>query len=188
MNITINNIKLNDKLIFNQKITNNNNELKIICGTEIRDIQLDEDYYTLNDIIEGITENLSDINISIILNDDGYTEIINNEGENFNMICGTKSFGKLLGFTEEKYEGLSNYVAEETPELNLNEIFIFFPNIDKVNPIFSINQNQEIKCLTRLKPIANLKSLIVQFKKSSDPTKKDFITLQTKPKLSLELI
>jgi hypothetical protein len=186
-NITIDNIKLNDKLIFNPKITNNNNELKIICGTELRDIQLDEDYYSLDDILEGITENLSDINISIMLNDDGHVEIVNNEGEKFNMICGSKSFGKFIGFTEEKYEGLSNYVAEATPELNLNEIFIFFPNLDKVNPIFSLNQNQEIKCLTKLKPITNLKSLIVQFKKSSDPTKKDFIMFESKPELSLEV-
>ena len=104
------------------------------------------------------------------------------------MICGSKSFGKYLGFTQEKYNSASSYIAEEIPELNLNVIYIYFPNLDKNNPIFSINSNQEITCLTRLKPISTLKSLIVQFKKTKDPTKKDFISFEDKPKLNLEII
>jgi len=186
-NVLIENIKLKDKLIFNPKITSNNNELKIICGSETRDIQLDEDYYSLDDIVEGITENLSDINISLSINDDGFVEINNNEGEKFDMICSLNSFGKYLGFTQNKYESSSSYIAEEIPELNLNELYIFFPNLDKTNPVFSINSNQEVRCINKLKQISNLKSLIVQFKKTKDPTKKDFITFEDKPKLNLEV-
>ena len=92
-----------------------------------------------------------------------------------------------MGFLGEKYTNSSSYIAEELPSLNLNEIFIFFPNLDKTKPIFSINQNQEIKMLTKLKPITNLKALIVQFKKSSDPTKKDFVCFEEKPELSIEI-
>jgi hypothetical protein len=103
------------------------------------------------------------------------------------MYCGSKSFGRLLGFNEEKYTNATSYIAEELPSLNLNEIFVFFPNLDKTKPIFSINQNQEIKMLTKLKPITNIKSLIVQFKKSSDPTKKDFVYFEEKPQISLEI-
>ena len=103
------------------------------------------------------------------------------------MFCGPNSFGKYLGFIQEKYESSTSYIAEELPELNLNEIFIFFPNLDKSNPIFSINQDQEIKLLKNLQTISNLKSLIVQFKKSLNPTKKDFITFNEKPQIDLEI-
>ena len=78
------------------------NQLNIIIGNETKKIELDDGAYELDDLLEGITENLSDINIICKKDKKGRVIFENTNGYDFEINCSENSFGKFLGFTELK--------------------------------------------------------------------------------------
>ncbi len=127
----ISNIQLKIKTLpeLQPKINDTCNKLKIIVNSNIKNIQLEEGYYTLEEIIEGITENLSDVNI--ICRKDKKNRVIfeSTIGENFEIDCQEDSLAKYLGFVDLDYNSDTKYISETPSALANDKIFVFFPNI-----------------------------------------------------------
>ena len=162
----ITNLKFKIKTLPNLKpfIDETCNKLKIIIGNETKKIELDDGYYELDELLEGITENLEDVNIICKKDKKGRIIFENTNKEDFEIDCEDCSFGKYLGFTEEKYETETKYISETTSPLAINKIYLYFPNISEqsfcvINNDKKINMNYEQE-----NPIAELDCLIIQIK------------------------
>ncbi len=140
------------------------NKLKIIIGNETKKIELDDGYYELDELLEGITENLEDVNIICKKDKKGRVIFESTNKEEFEIDCEDCSFGKYLGFTEEKYETEYKYIAESTSPLAIDKIYLYFPNISE-NYFCTINNDKKINMnYEQENPIAELDCLIIQIK------------------------
>ncbi len=156
---------VNEFKTFNPYINDTCNKLIISCDDKTKDICLDEDVYELDEILEGLTENLEDISICCELNDEGYVVIHNTDNVEFKIDGTENSFLSLLGFTNKVYEGETEYIAENLPSFNIDMVYVYMPNIDKTKPICSINSNLKVKMLyNSRKKIGKLDCVVVHIK------------------------
>lgn len=150
---------------FKPFINNVHNKLNIICDGKTKDIELDEDHYELDEILEGLTDNLEDINIVCSLNDEGFVQFENTQGITFELNGETESFLCLLGFTEKKYSGSEIYVAKNPCPFNLDKLYLYIPNIDKNKPVCTIDESGNVDMLLNPnKIIQKLDCAVVQIK------------------------
>jgi hypothetical protein len=140
------------------------NKLKIIIGNETKKIELDDGYYELDELLEGITENLEDVDIVCKKDKKGRVVFENKNKEEFEIDCEDCSFGKYLGFTEEKYESESKYISESTSQLAINKIYLYFPNISEQSFCVINNDKKNFVNYEQETPIAELDCLIIQIK------------------------
>jgi hypothetical protein len=171
----ITNIKLKvNNINITPEIKEPYNKLNIIIGDQTKKIELEDGVYPLDDLIEGITENLEDVNIICKVDKKGRVIIENTNDEDFKIECGEESFGRFLGFTETEYENSSKYVSESCSPLYISNIFVSFTNIN-TKPLYKINTEGDITQLIELdKPITELDCLIIQIKDTPTPEEEDF--------------
>ena len=171
----IKDIKLKiDKFNIKPKITESNNELIIIIGNQTKKIELEEGYYELEDLINGISENLEDVNIKCMIDKKGRVIIENINNDDFEIKCNESSFGYILGFTEETYINSSRYISEISSPLSKEEVYLYFSNIS-TKPFCKISENKKITYLYKFtKPINELDCLIIQLKDSNTEEEIDF--------------
>ena len=74
--------------------------LNIIIGNETKKIELDNGFYSLDDLVEGISENLEDVNIVCKRDKKGRVIIENTESDDFIIDCSEDSFGKYFALPE----------------------------------------------------------------------------------------
>jgi hypothetical protein len=162
-NITNMKLKIN-KLNIIPEIKEPYNKLNIIIGNQTKKIELEDGVYPLNDLVDGISENLEDVNIVCKVDKKGRVIIENTDGNDFKIECGNESFGKFLGFTESNYENSSKYISESPSLLNKQDIYLFFTNLSS-KPIYKIDSDNNITQLIKLdKIIKELDCLIIQIK------------------------
>ena len=156
------------------EITESCNKLNIIIGNETKKIELDNGFYSLDDLVEGISENLEDVNIVCKRDKKGRVIIENTESDDFIIDCSEDSFGKYLGFVEDRYENSSKYVSEESSMLLNDSIYIYFPNIIPNKPFCKIDSEKNIKLLYPKQTIEEIDCLIIQIKNSETEEEIDF--------------
>ena len=156
------------------EITESCNKLNIIIGNETKKIELDDGFYSLDDLVEGISENLEDVNIVCKRDKKGRVIIENTESDDFIIDCSEDSFGKYLGFTEDRYENSSKYISEESSMLLNDSIYIYFPNIIPNKPFCRIDNEKNIKLLYPKQTIEEIDCLIIQIKNSETEEEIDF--------------
>ena len=172
-NITNMKLKINNMNVI-PEIKEPYNKLNIVIGNQTKKIELEDGIYQLTDLVEGITENLEDVNIICKVDKKGRVIIENTNGEDFKIECGEESFGRFLGFTESEYDNSSKYVSESCSPLNITNIFVSFTNIN-TKPIYKINEDGNITQLIKLdKPVSELDCLIIQIKDSPTSEEEDF--------------
>jgi hypothetical protein len=180
-------IIVNEFKRFYPYINNSCNKLSIISDSKTKDIELDEDTYELEDILDGLTENLEDVSIECKLNDDGYVVIENTSDDIFEINGETESFLSLLGFENKVYKDASSYTAENLSAFNIEKVYVYIPNIDKSKPICSINYDLEVEMIYNSdKVISKLDCVIIQIKDEMTPENKMLHNFcGTPPKLEL---
>jgi hypothetical protein len=155
-------------------ITSDCNTLNIIINGETKNIELDDGEYSIDDIVDGITENLSDVNIECKIDKNNRVIIQNTEGEDFDIDCTTNSFAKYLGFVNDSYSGESKYISELPNKLSINKIYLFIPNIQK-ELFCTINEDSDIDLnIDSDLKISELDSLIIQIKNVNTQTESNF--------------
>ena len=157
-------LKLKTLCELQPKIDENSNNLVIVINNETKRIELEEGYYTLDELVEGITANLEDVNIVCKKDKKGRVIFENTENEDFEIDCLDKSFAKYLGFCEDNYNGDSKYVSENISSLLINKIYLYIPNIS--DEVFcTIDKNKKIDLnYENDEPINELDCLIIQIK------------------------
>ena len=162
----VSNIKIKVKTLPDIKpyIDETCNKLKIISKNETKTVELEDGYYGLDELIEGITENLEDVNIKCRKDKKNRVIFENTDEDEFEIDCEDCSFGKYLGFVEEKYESESKYISEETSLLALDKIFVYLVNISP-DTFCTISNNKKIVMNYKQdNTIEELDCLIVQIK------------------------
>jgi hypothetical protein len=172
----VTNLKLKIKSLSDLKphINETCNKLKIIIGNETKKIELEDGYYELDELLEGITENLEDVNIICRKDKKGRVIFENTNNEEFEIDCEDTSFAKYLGFTENKYELECKYISEIVSPLSINKIFVYFPNISNESFCTIDNNNKINMNYDQDAPIAELDCLIVQIKDSETTEETNF--------------
>ena len=168
-------LKITELTTIRPIIDNTCNTLNIIISNETKKIELDDGEYSLDDLVEGITENLTDVNIKCKKDKKGRVIFENTNSNDFEIDCENNSFGKFLGFMEQKYEGSSKYISETSSALLLDSIYLYFVNISAEKPFCKINLDKSIEYLYNPKDIvAELDCLIIQIKDSKTIEEVDF--------------
>jgi len=110
----------------NTIITENNNKFTIITKEYEQKIEFEEGEYTIDEMLELIQSSFDEnsLNLSIILNKKNKVIIENNTGDNFEIKNKKKSVLRLLGFTDEYYEGSHRYESNMVHALN-NTIYMY---------------------------------------------------------------
>lgn len=167
---------------FKPFINNVQNKLNIVCNGKTKDIELDEDHYELDEILEGLTNNLEDINVICSLNDDGFVQFKNTKGVELELNGEKESFLCLLGFTEKKYNGSNIYIAENLCPFNLDKLYLYIPNIDKNKPICTIDDSGNVNMLLNPnKIIQKLDCVVIQIKDGESSERNLFHNFCGKP-------
>ena len=102
----------------------------------------------------------------------------NKNNDEFTLDFKNKKLGRLLGFLNNSYKGESKYTAETCNSFNLQQLYIYIPNIDETKPVAVCDSKNNIKMLYKSDKLINkLDSVIVQFKNSetTDEIYHDFL-------------
>ena len=140
-----------------------NANIVITCNDSKYTINFPDSHYTINDIVDCLTNSFNESNIPLNVSID-CNKLCINSINTFDMTF-TNSFGNYIGFTEQKYEGMNSYTAENTNNLQSKMYYLYISNISKT-PFASIDPNGVLtqKFINLNKPVDNLESLILQFR------------------------
>lgn len=137
-------------------INSSNNIFEFTYQDKIMVIELDEESYTIDELIKTIQTALNDAHINIkFKKNDGYIIISNNNI--FSIINNDKSFLKELGFTEDLYEKRNTY----TSKYKYNTINVYFKNISD-ECLFKIDLDKKIPIKISIDKI-DIQEIIIQF-------------------------
>jgi hypothetical protein len=148
------------------KINDTCNSFKISVGDEIKAIELAEDDYTLNEIVDGINDSLESVGIVCKVDKKGKVIIEQTDGDEFELDCSENSFAPFLGFTSSEYTGKSKYTSEESNKFEIKQIYLYISNVSK-EPFAKIDREGK---LTQLYNLSNkidlLDYVVIQFRNS----------------------
>ncbi len=155
-------------------INNTNNELIIIVDGEEKDIELEPGNYSIDEIVEGLQDafNQYKININIDI-DDGEHIILSSTKEIFSFKNDQKYLTRMLGFTEDYYEGERVYRSENKHSL-VSKIYLYIDNISDNEPfgIIDLKNKRTTSIIKKFNnPISEIKEMILKFKRRK--TKED---------------
>jgi len=162
-NVTNIKIKIREMPDLRPMIDDTCNKLTIITNSETKKIELTDGYYELDELLNDITENMEDVDIICKKDKKGRVIFENTRGEDFELNCEDCSFGKYLGFCEEKYMSDSKYISENISQLSINKIYLYLLNISD-NVFCTIDNDNKIKMMTSQNKIEELDCLIIQVK------------------------
>jgi hypothetical protein len=150
------------------KIDSNHHELVIKINDEDKIIGIEEDEYTVREIIDvlqsAFDQEKIEININLV---DDHIEFISKSNDNFTLVVTDKSVLPLFGFTSHEYSNNSEYMSEERHRFN-NLIDIYLSNIDQNNPIFTIDllkKTKNMKYVINSNKV-NISDIIIQMKQT----------------------
>ena len=169
--LNINNIQLPKRQ--DENISNINNQLEIVFGSNNQIIELEPDYYNRNEIINFLNECFDTYSLNIKLyidelSDKFVFESINNE--KFNLLSSPTSILPYLGFVKNTYLNKSKYIAENYLDVGDNIFYLVLENISE-KPMFKINMDSDkpiIEKLLELDDDIEIDHLIIKFYKTKN--------------------
>lgn len=141
-------------------VTKYSNSFKLSFNDEPKGFTLEHNNYNIQELLETIQEYYKDIgeNLDVYVKDDKVV-MKHNENKSFEILCEDNNINYLLGFCKNKYRDCSMYIAETSPNLSTNVVYLFINNINAEQPFAIINldddEHQEFMIEKQIDKITN---------------------------------
>jgi hypothetical protein len=155
-----------------KNITTCNNVFSYRINNKTETIEIDEDDYGIDDLLEVLKDELDSLGDSIeITPEDDRITISNSNNDDFDILVVPRSINKILGFTKKSYYGKSSYTGEMDYNIDADhQVYLFMEDISET-PITELNlgKTDKVNNIVKTVDIPSLNKLHIKFKVNTNP-------------------
>lgn len=151
-------------------ITNCNNIFSYRINNKIETIEIDEDDYGIDDLLEVLKDELDSLGDSIEISmDDDKVTISNSNNDSFDILVVPRSINQVLGFTKKSYYGKSSYTGEVDYNIDADHQVYLYMEDSSDNPFTELKLGKTHENIIKEVNIPSLNKLHIRFKVNNNP-------------------